>query len=107
MAETSAEIATIAAKLMKHADADVRSVAATALRQHELIETLPVIVTKLKQGEPYFIFRAQDMLTPVCISLWLLMSRTLGAPLSKLRSAEQALDKIRDWQKQHGSKVAD
>jgi hypothetical protein len=62
---------------------------------------------KIPEDEPVFLLRAQDKLAPYAIELWAEAAETEGADPWIVQVALRHAALMREWQKEHGSKVPD
>jgi hypothetical protein len=53
---------------------------------------------KLKPGEPFFVLRAQDMLSSGLVHEWVTLARRMGCPESKVQGARNIAIAMEAWQ---------
>lgn len=53
---------------------------------------------KLKPGEPFFVLRAQDCLSPELIRLWARQAKEHDCPEEKIREALTTADEMEKWE---------
>ena len=53
---------------------------------------------RLKSGEPFFVLRAQDLLSVKLVRGWCTLARHYGCPEAKVREAEKIADAMEQWQ---------
>lgn len=64
-------------------------------------------LSRVQEDEPLFVLRAKDAVAVEVVEAWVEAARKLGAPSSKIREAENLIARMRDWQKEHGTKTPD
>lgn len=52
---------------------------------------------KAADDEPVFVLRAQDILAPAIVDLWVAAARLLGASTEKILAATMTADAMRNW----------
>ncbi len=62
---------------------------------------------KADLDEELFVLRAQDSLAPEVVQLWALNAGMHGVPQHKVEAARTCAERMRSWQKLHGSKMPD
>jgi hypothetical protein len=62
---------------------------------------------KIPAGEPVFLLRGQDKASIAALIAWAEASELMGVSPDMIALARQQLDRIREWQRLHASKVAD
>lgn len=62
---------------------------------------------KVKDDEPVFILRAQDLLAPGTVCEWVANSRKRGVSSGKLREARNCVTAMMAWANRNGVKLPD
>lgn len=57
--------------------------------------------------EPVFLIRGQDSSGPLLVRLWAMLNQHSGANPDILEAANRQADEMVEWQREHGSKLAD
>ena len=64
-------------------------------------------LAKVADDEPIFVLRAQDSLMPTTLATWIGLARWYGVSAAKIQEAENLLDAVYEWQKNHTHKTPD
>jgi hypothetical protein len=64
-------------------------------------------MSTLREDEPFFILRAQDSFAPEVVELWAFTAKMRGSSQKKVEAARACAERMREWQKEHGSKIPD
>jgi hypothetical protein len=62
---------------------------------------------EIPEGEPYFILRARDILVIPAIETYRSLAVTAQRPPSFIGEIDAHIERIRQWQAQHGTKLPD
>lgn len=62
---------------------------------------------KIPEDEPVFLLRAQDKVAPMVVELWAACAEAAGADVEIVRLSRLQAVRMRAWQVDHTSKVAD
>jgi hypothetical protein len=54
-------------------------------------------IAKLAGGEPYFVLRAQDRLSPELVEAWAIEAELNGCPAAKVADARAVAKTMRKW----------
>lgn len=83
--------------------------------QHPVLELFPIqgqeddkatqILSTLRPGEPFFVFRAQDILSSFAIEAYLTLVEKFNPTGPQAESLTDALNEFRAWQQAHPQEV--
>ena len=63
--------------------------------------------TLIPDDEPVFLIRGQDKAGPCAVEAWALEAMSFGASREIIKAARAQAERMRDWQRDHASKVPD
>lgn len=62
---------------------------------------------KIPDDEPVFLLRAKDLAAPATVDYWALRAESLGASPEMVETARRLAQAMRDYQRNHPSRVPD
>jgi len=67
----------------------------------------PTILTEIKEDEPIFILRTQDVLAPLIVLEWSKRLHIAGGSPEKIHGALECYSAMINWQKHNSCKIPD